>query len=251
MNSLHTVLVNTHIAIGALALVLFWVPIVARKGSPLHVRSGKLYATAMYIVTATAFVASIMVLIDPIGIRRPGLELDGEEAAELANVFRMFSLFLLMLSVLVFTSLRHGIRALRTRKTPDALKAPLHRAQILALGVLGTAVISIGLVEMQWLLIIFGGLSISGAIGMFRETLIASPSRRDALVAHLGGLIGSGIGAYTAFFAFGGSRFLRELLPGQWQVLAWIIAPVAGTIAISRLSRRYRERAPARAADAE
>lgn len=244
MNTLHTVLVNAHIAVGAVALVLFWVPVIARKGSPLHVRSGKLYAAAMYLVTATAFVASIMVLVDPIGIRRPGLELDGEEAAELAKVFRMFSLFLLMLSVLVFTSLRHGIRALRTRATPDALKAPLHRAQIVALGALGAAVISIGLVEMQWLLIIFGGLSISGAIGMFRETLIVSLSRRDALVAHLGGLIGSGIGAYTAFFAFGGARFLRELLPGQWQVLAWIVAPVVGTIAIRRLSDRYRRRTP-------
>ena len=250
MHTLHTVLVNSHIAVGAVALVLFWVPVVARKGSPLHVRSGKLYATAMYIVTATAFVASIMVLIDPIGIRRPGLELDGEEAAELADAFRLFSLFLLMLSVLVFTSLRHGIRALRTRVEPDALKRPLHRALILALGALGLAVISIGLVEMRWLLIIFGGLSISGAIGMFRETLIASPSRKEAIVAHLGGLIGSGIGAYTAFFAFGGSRILRELLPGQWQVLAWIVAPVVGTIAIRRLSDRYRRPTAPRPGDA-
>ena len=243
MNLLHTVLVNTHIAVGALALVLFWVPVVARKGSPLHIRSGKLYATAMYIVTATAFVASIMVLVDPVGIRRPGLELDGEEAAELANAFRLFSLFLLMLSVLVFTSLRHGIRALRTRSEPDALRAPQHRALIVVLGVLGVTVAGIGLANIQWLLIIFGGLSFSVAIGMYRETMIAVLSRTDAIVAHLGGLIGSGIGAYTAFFAFGGSRFLREVLPGQWQVLAWIIAPVIGTLAIGWLSRRYRARA--------
>ncbi len=245
MHLLHTMLVNTHIAVGAIALVLFWVPVVARKGSALHIRSGRFYATAMYVVTATAFAASIMVLVDPIGIRRPGMELDGEEAAELANAFRMFSLFLLMLSVLVFTSLRHGIRALRTRVEVDALRVPQHRTLIVALGMLGLAVISIGLMEMRWLLIIFGGLSISGAIGMYRETLTVSPSRREAIVAHLGGLIGSGIGAYTAFFAFGGSRFLRELLPGQWQVLAWIIAPVVGALAIHRLSSRYGPRAAA------
>ena len=56
----------------AVALVLFWVPVAARKGSPLHVRAGRYYSTVMYAVSATAFVASVMVLIDPIGIRRPG-----------------------------------------------------------------------------------------------------------------------------------------------------------------------------------
>lgn len=251
MTTLHTALVNTHIAVGAVALLLFWVPVVARKGSPLHVRSGKLYATAMYVVTGTAFVASVMVLIDPVGIRRPGLELDGEEAAELAAAFRMFSLFLLMLSVLVFTSLRHGIRALGARTEPGLLRAPPHRAQIVVLGLLGVAVGSIGLANVQWLLIIFGGLSVLGAIGMYRETTIAALSPTEAIVAHLGGLIGSGVGAYTAFFAFGGSRFLRELLPGQWQVLVWIIAPVVGTYAAHRLSRRYRKQVPVGAAGAD
>jgi hypothetical protein len=66
---------------------------------------------------------------------------------------------------------------------------------------------------------------------------------RELVVAHLNGLIGSGIGAYTAFFAFGGSRFLAELLPGQWQVIPWVLPTIIGVIAANRISRRWLGRA--------
>ena len=69
-------------------------------------------------------------------------------------------------------------------------------------------------------------------------------SASERTMAHLGGLIGSGIGAYTAFFAFGGSRFFAQLLPGQWQALAWVIAPIIGTIAIRQMTRRYQRKVP-------
>ena len=86
MTALHGLLVNTHILFGAASLVLFWIPVVARKGSPLHVRAGRYYSIAMYVVSVSAFVASMLVLADPIGIRRPGLEIDSEAAAELAGI---------------------------------------------------------------------------------------------------------------------------------------------------------------------
>ncbi len=241
MNSLHSFLVTSHIVVGAAALVLFWIPVLAKKGSRLHVGAGKAYATAMYVVSITAFFASVIVLADPIGIRRPGAILDPEVAEQLATRFRISSLFLLMLSVLVFSSVHHGLMALRERTSPGILKTPWHRGMIVALGVLGITVGIIGVRNEAILLMIFGGISMFGAFGMFRETLPDRLDAKERLVAHLGGLIGSGIGAYTAFFAFGGSRFLAELLPGQWQVVSWIIAPVIGTIAINRLSRRYQK----------
>ena len=239
MTTLHSLLVTTHIAVGSLALLIFWVPALAKKGSPLHVRAGRVYVTAMYIVAVTAFFASIMVLVDPLGIRRPDDILDAAEAARLARRFRMFSLFLLMLSVLVFASLRHGIAALRERGQPGTLSRSSHRLLIAALGLLAIAVGTIGLYTMQLLLIIFGGISLSAAISMFRDTRKPNPRRGDLIIAHLGGLIGSGIGAYTAFFAFGGSRLLADVLTGQWQVVPWVLPSIIGTIAISRLQRPY------------
>ena len=241
MNSLHSFLVTSHIVVGAAALVLFWIPVLAKKGSPLHVGAGKAYTTSMYVVSITAFVASIMVLVDPIGIRRPESTLDAEAAAQLAASFRISSLFLLMLSVLVFASVHHGLMALRERRVPGILKTPWHRAMIVSLGLLGIVVAIIGVRSGAVLLMIFGAISMFASFGMFRESIPERLDGKQRLIAHLGGLIGSGIGAYTAFFAFGGSRFLAELLPGQWQVVSWIIAPVIGTIAINVLSRRYRK----------
>lgn len=237
MNTLHSFLVTSHIGVGALALLLFWVPAIARKGSPLHVGAGRIYVIAMYIVSVTAFVASIIVLADPLNIRRPGEVFDEIKANALAEQFRTFSLFLLMLSVLVFTSLRHGIAALHERRQPGTLIRPLHKGTILALGLLAVVVGGSGLVNQQLLLIIFGGIALVAAIGMWRDTRMTSPGRRDLVIAHFNGLIGSGIGAYTAFFAFGGSRFLGDLLQGQWQVVPWVMPAIIGTIVINRLRR--------------
>lgn len=246
MTAIHSLLVNIHILIGSVALILFWIPVAARKGSPLHVRAGRYYSTVMYAVSATAFVASILVLVDSNGIRRPGETIVAEEAARLALNFRLAALFLLMLSILVAASVRHGLLALRERKIPGSLKAPAHRTLLLILGTAGVGVGYLGVSHGLILLMIFGAISIVASVQMFRETIPERLSASERTIAHLGGLIGSGIGAYTAFFAFGGARFFGELLPGQWQALAWVIAPIVGSIAINRLTRRYRRPATAR-----
>jgi hypothetical protein len=245
MSIFHTLLVYSHIALGTIALVLFWVPVVARKGSPLHVRAGRYYSSVMYAVSATAFVASLMVFADPVGIRHPGAVMPPEQVAQLAEAYRLGAVFLLMLSVLVVASVRHGLLALRERQTPGVLKARSHRALIFTLGAVGLVVGILGVVKSLILLMIFSVFALAGSIRMFRDTLPERLSANERTLAHLRGLIGSGIGAYTAFFAFGGSKLFAQLLPGQWQALAWVIAPVIGTIAIARMRRRYRRPAAA------
>lgn len=239
MHDIHDLLVRFHIGFGAVALFLFWVPVAARKGSRLHVAAGRWYTVVMYAVCATAFVASIMVLVEPLAIRRPGRTFEPGEAESLAQFFRMFSLFLLMLSVLVFVSIRHGLAALRERRDPGQLSSASHRGSIVVLALLAAVVAVIGTLNGQILLIVFGGIGFAGSIGMYRESRLRNPRPPQLVVAHLSGLIGSGIGAYTAFFAFGGSRLLGEILTGQWQVIPWILPSIIGTFAISRLARRY------------
>ncbi len=241
MVALHSALVTLHIVVGALALCLFWVPVLARKGSPLHTRSGSAYAWAMTIVSLSGLFASLLVLVDPLGIRRPGQLIDPAAAAELVERFRASALFLLMLSILVFASVRHGIAALRERRHPGTLTQFWHKVLVLTLGVLGVLVGALGLVIGQLLLIIFGGVSLMVSRGMWREIREAERGEANLLVAHLGGMLGSGIGAYTAFFSFGGARFFSEWLPGQWQVVPWVLPTIIGTVVISRMTRRYRK----------
>lgn len=242
MSDAHSLLVFGHIAVGAVALVLFWVPAVAQKGSRLHVAAGRWYTLAMYGVCVTALFASTLVLLDPLAVRHPGERLDAAEAERMAGLYRSASLFLLMLAVLVFASVRHGVAALRARAEPGALGTPAQRVTLLLLALLGVAVGIAGFGNGQWLFVIFAAISINAAFGMWRDLNIADPGPRELTWMHLNGLIGSGVGAYTAFAAFGGDRFLGGLLPGQWQILPWVLPAIVGTIVTFRLGRRYRPR---------
>ncbi len=43
MFMLHSLLLKSHILLGVIALLLFWLPMFSRKGSALHRRSGRYY----------------------------------------------------------------------------------------------------------------------------------------------------------------------------------------------------------------
>ena len=51
-------------------------------------------------------------------------------------------------------------------------------------------------------------------------------------------MIGSGIGAYTAFLAFGGRVMFSDM--GQYQILFWVAPGIIGGTAISLLVRKYK-----------
>lgn len=242
MHAFHNALLAIHIATGTVAIVAFWLPVLARKGGPLHVQAGRVYTWTMYAVSATALTMSAAVLLDPIGVRFPDRNLPLDQAMAVANGNRMFALFLLMLGLLVLSALRHGMLALRARRGEDVLRTTGHRALLVTLGVTGVAVGIVGVRNEQLLLMIFSVLAVSGSIGMLRESLRTSLTPREALVAHFNGLIGTGVGAYTALFAFGGREFLSNLLTGQWQVVPWVAPAVIGTLVLARMKRRYGER---------
>lgn len=241
MTQLHSLLVTNHIVFGAIALACFWIPVLARKGSRLHRQAGQVYVWAMYVVVASATIASLMVLLDPVGIRQPGAELAADAAQRLAFRARSNSLFLLMLAALVFASVRHGMLAVTARRRGTALGGPLHRLSLLALGALGVVVGVLGARAGNPLLMIFAALSALFAVSALRETLIEKPDAKRLLKAHFGGLIGGGIGAHTAFFAFGGARFMGDIMTGYWQLVPWLAPAVIGIAAIRWLERRQDE----------
>lgn len=240
MPTLHNLLLYLHVFCGSVALLVFWLPVLATKGSALHRRSGTWFANGMYAVSISALAMSSLVLLDPIGVRHPAGPPPDLDLGAAAASYRASATFLLMLAVLVFTSVRHSLLALRAKAARTTLRRPGHVALLVVLGVLGLGVVALGARYGHVLLLIFGTLSMVSSIGMLRYTLRAEVGPRGWLIEHLSGMVGAGIGAYTAFFAFGGSRFLSGLLPGQWQVLPWVLPAVIGTLAIRLLSRRYR-----------
>ena len=55
-------------------------------------------------------------------------------------------------------------------------------------------------------------------------------------------MLGSGIAVYTALFAAGGRRMLSQWLPGEWQLVSWLAAPVIGAIVLITLTGYYKRK---------
>lgn len=228
-----------HIIAGAAALILFWLPALAKKGSPKHIRLGRYYVNTMYTVAASGFVMAVLILIDPIGLR-------GHIAAHIADpeqrmmAIRSSRSFLLYLSLLTLATVRHGVLVLRYKADRQQLKQPSHLILMASLTALGPVLAYWGYSHQMTLLIIFGILGTFLGSGMLRYSYKANLTKKQWWIEHLGAMIGSGIAAYTAFFAFGVRRLLEDY--GNLQLLSWILPGVIGTIFINRLSRIYKNK---------
>ncbi|MEM7280764.1 MAG: hypothetical protein AAF438_03965 [Pseudomonadota bacterium] len=213
----------------------------ARKGSPLHVKAGWWYANAMYIVSISALVISVMVFISPMAVKYSGNEFELGELFRIAQRERTFSLFLLAISVLVLASVRHGLLTIKSKKDHSLMRSPGHLALNGALGLLGVALIFLGAGTGFILAYIFAGICLIAGISQLRYCLKKEVARMEWMVAHLGAMCGAGIGSYTAFFVFGGNRYLSDILTGNLQIIPWVAPAILGTFFINQQTRKYRK----------
>lgn len=237
---IHQYAFYVHVIAGSVAMVVFWLPMLAKKGSAKHVKYGHYFVNGMYTVSISGFIMTILVLIDPIGVREPERNLSIEAATNLAYQNRLFAGFLLMLSILVFNSVRHSVLVLRAKAERELLRTPLHIGLFIFLGLVGLTMGYVGTVQGVVLFQIFAGLCIANSIGTIRYIFKAEVKKREWIIAHLGSILGAGIGAYTAFFVFGGSRLFSQLVSGGGQVFVWVFPGVVGTIASIYLTKKYR-----------
>lgn len=228
MTMLHSVLLNFHLAVGLGALVLFWVPALTRKGSPLHRRAGRWYTGAMALVLVTGVLLATMFLAQ--GRWVPGT-------------------FLLFLGVITGTSLWNGWRVLRAKRDIAEYVGGVHRA----LGVLnvasGAAMVALGIVLERPLLLWFGpvGFLIGGT--MLATAWRPRVERKYWYREHLTGMIGSGIASHVAFLAFGGRQLFGWGNDG-YAVWLWVAPLAIGTLAIALGNVYYRAKHAAEVAPA-
>jgi hypothetical protein len=62
---------------------------------------------------------------------------------------------------------------------------------------------------------------------------------KEWVIAHLSSIIGAGIASYTAFFVFGGNRFMAQIFDGQLMMIPWVAPGVIGSCIIGHLSYQY------------
>jgi hypothetical protein len=222
-----------HIAVGTIAIILFWIPVAASKGGRLHVRIGWIYALCMAVVVLTAFGMTGMLYAAPLGVRQASPALTAEQALQLIRASRQTAFFLAYLGAVTLAAGWQGISVLRTRPAPKLLRTPfafgLNAAVILA--ALGS--LALGLYSRN---AIFGSMSVVGFLvggGNLAYLLRGPATRSDWLYQHLSSMIGTGIAGYTAFIAFGGRHLLGPLVSPRYYVLFWLLPTVIGTPAIA------------------
>lgn len=239
---IHQFLLYLHIFVGALGLVVFWMPIVATKGSSFHKRLGKYFVWIMLTVSISGIVMSLMALTDPVSVRAPLSELTDLQLKKLIERSNDTSTFLLMLSMLVFVNTRQSVLVLKAKADRQIMKSVQNLLPIFLLFSAGIVVLFTSIQPAKPLFIAFSSLSIFVSIGSFRYIYKQELKPREWIIEHMGNIFGAGIGAYTAFFAFGGRRLFSEIFVGNMQMIPWLLPSVIGVASTIYLNKKYREK---------
>jgi phosphotransferase system glucose/maltose/N-acetylglucosamine-specific IIC component len=207
-----------HVALGTLALVTFWSAGLARKGSPLHRASGKVYLAAMAVLLLAAV---------PLTVR---VGMAGRTA---------LAAFLGYLLLITGTACWKAWRAIRDKRDWARYAGGTFRALAGANLAGGAAILGLGVLQQQP---IFMGFSLVGLLGgraMLRFARQPPADPRWWLDEHLGATIGNGVATHIAFLAIGLPRLWPALSGSTGQMLAWLGPLVLATIARFWLARRY------------
>jgi hypothetical protein len=242
MLTLHTTLLYLHIVLGAIALVLYWMPIITRKGSKLHINAGKVFYYLMLIVSGSGIVLSLLGLCDPVGIYTAGKQMTAAQIERML-VWRIpLSQFLLLLSLLTWVTVRHAVGVLHAKNDRSMLRRWFYQGPVLVLFPTALYVAYQGLTVGMPLLIIFAVVSLVTASTISLYVYKKEIKPRAWIIEHFSSMVGSGIAVYTAFFAAGGRRMLSQWLPEQWQLVSWLAAPVIGVTAMILLTGYYKRK---------
>ncbi|HLR51437.1 MAG TPA: DUF2306 domain-containing protein [Candidatus Avamphibacillus sp.] len=198
-----------HIIGGFVALFIFWVPIVTRKGGKVHRGAGWVYVASMSAVSITALFMGIYRLTWDAGTEPGAIP---------------FSWFLIFIAILSGATAWYGVRVLRykKRKKPNRELSNL-LFPILLLGS-GIAISIYG-----WT-IDFPLLQYFPIVGIFLGAIqlqywLSSPKRRSHwIVEHLVGMLSCCIATVTAFTVFGAPRLIQV---ESVNIIVWFVPTIA------------------------
>jgi len=192
-----------HVTAGFVALLVFIIPLVTKKGGRYHTRAGWVYVGAMVTVSLTAWTIAAGQLLDATSDRHTS------------------AAFLGFLGVLSADVLWFGLRAVRfpARKERHKKSIDLFAPAITILLALG--VIAIGIRSGNILLSAFPLLGVLLGAQQITYWRSVPEHKSHSVVAHISGMISAVIGTLTAFAVFGGPRLM-----GQQNAPVWLwIAP--------------------------
>ena len=213
-----------HVIAGTGSLFMFWIPVFAQKRKGLHTTIGRWYVYCMWAVVITAFLLSVK----NFALGRYNL-----------------AFLLSFLSLVTANPLWYAIGVMKSKKTYTDTFLLTYLILHIAIVLLGGSLLIYGLffveTSAKYLMIIFGSLAVLDIRELLRVREMKS-SQPDWYKVHYSGMITTGIAAYTAFFAFGGSRFLANILTNEWQLIPWTLPTVIGILSIRIMNHRRKRK---------
>ncbi len=230
------VLVLAHIATGFIGLAAFWIPLFARKGGRVHVQAGRVFTYCAYVVTVSAVTASAGRVVS--------LQVQGIGVADRPEPYG-FAFFLGYLGLATFATVRHAIRVVATRKSPEALRTRFHEA--LAWMSIAGSVTVVAFALAAWssispILLALSPVGVGVGSGILRVLRNPKPGHMEWFYEHMGSMLGGGIAFHTAFIVFGAQRLWAYELAGPLAIVPWILPTVIGIPAIVVWTRYYRRK---------
>ena len=215
--SAYHVQLYTHAGLGVAALLSFWVAALAKKGSAPHKRAGKAYVLVM---------AALLLPAIPLSWRA------------LLHASTVFGLFLFYLVLITGTALWRAWTAVRRKRDFAAYAGRGFRRLGWANIAGGAAILGVGAVAVQPVLLGFSIVGILGGRGMLRLAQDGPAHARWWMGEHINAMLGCGVATHIAFLLIG----LPRVLPAAWngpalQTFGWL-APLAVAALAGRLLRR-------------
>lgn len=236
---LHKVFLVIHILAGMLGMALFFAPMLAKKGSPLHKKSGRWFSINMHVLALSGMVMALLVLADPLGMKgheKPASQSTEEYVAQIS----MFWDFLLLLCLLALFNVRQGNAVLQAGLERRGLKTPLHLSLFVTTQAWAGWTLWQSLQQHFVLGQVFAIVTLVTGLGAARYLFKAQVTAAERMQQHIGNMLGCGIAIYTAFFALGGRRLLD--LSATAQLASWILPSVIGVVAITWYNRQWQQK---------
>ena len=209
------IFIGFHIATGATGALVFWVPVIGRKGGAVHRRWGQVFTHVLLVTGSLAMIMSLFTLYDPLGTH-PHLA-DKFEAPFIRGIFGWMMLYL---GILTINLTWYGWHCVVHKQNRAAMREWRNLAlqPILILASLNCALQGLRIDQYLMVAISLVGFATAGTNLWFLYK--PKPAPKDWLKEHLKALVGSGISVYTAFMAFGSVRILPALAlnPIMWAI---------------------------------
>lgn len=225
IEQIHQLLLWVHIPFGILSLILFWIPVGLQKGSTMHRKVGRYYFFCMWMVLLSSLLLSI--------------------CNTLLQKY-LAAMYLGYLTIITAYPLWYANEILKQPGEWSARYFRIRKVFVTVLFCSGLGMILLGGLKYHFLgmgtmMGFFGLLALPAGRDIFMSKAKAM-QKETRLKMHIQGTIISGIAAYTAFFAFGGSRILIEQLHmhHQWMVIPWVLPTLLGVTYSRYMKRRWR-----------